>query len=54
MILRTYAEAVESAFARLGPGQRLEYLRTTDSQPVDLVDAHLVSDRIPEGNPRAW
>lgn len=54
VILRTYAEAVESAFARLGPGQRLEYLRTTDSQPVDLVDAHLVSDRIPEGNPRAW
>ncbi len=52
MILRTYAEAVEAAFAGLG---RLdEYLRTTGPYPAPLVDAHLVADRIPEGNPRAW
>lgn len=54
VILRSYAEAVEAAFAKLGPGQRLEYLRTTQTHPVEPVDAHLISDRIPEGNPRAW
>ena len=54
VILRSYAAAVESAFAALGPGQRLEYLRTTQTHPAELVDAHLISDRIPEGNPRTW
>lgn len=54
VILRTYAEATEAAFAALGAGQRLEYLRTTETHPVELVDAHLISDRIPEGNPRSW
>jgi cation transport regulator ChaC len=54
VILRSYAEAVESAFAGLGPGQLEEYRRTTGPLPVEPVAAHLVSDRIPEGNPRTW
>ena len=54
VILRSYALAVERAFATLGPGQREEYLRTTGPPPYEPVDAHLVADAIPEGNPRAW
>lgn len=54
VILRSYAAAVEAAFAALGPGQREEYLRTTGPHPVETIDAHLVADRIPEGNPREW
>jgi hypothetical protein len=53
VILRTYAEAVEMGFEALGPGE-LEHYRATTPYPVDRVDAELVLDRIPEGNPRAW
>lgn len=54
VILRSYAAAVEAAFEALGPGQRATYLHTTDPYPVELIDAHLVADRIPDGNPREW
>lgn len=54
VILRSYAEAVESAFASLGAAELDEYRRTTGPLPVEPVDAHLVADRIPDGNPRAW
>ena len=53
MILRTYAEAVETGFEALGPGE-LEHYRATTPYPVDRVEADLVIDRIPAGNPRAW
>ena len=53
VILRTYAEAVEMGFEALGPGE-LEHYRATTPYPVDRVDAELVLDRIPEGNPRDW
>jgi hypothetical protein len=53
VILRTYAEAVELGFEALGPGE-LEHYRATTPYPVDRVEAELVIDRIPEGNPRAW
>jgi hypothetical protein len=53
VILRTYAEAVELGFEALGPGE-LELYRATTPYPVDRVEAALVIDRIPEGNPRAW
>jgi hypothetical protein len=53
VILRTYAEAVETGFEALGPGELDHYLATTP-YPVDRVEAELVIDRIPEGNPRAW
>jgi hypothetical protein len=53
VILRTYAEAVEMGFEALGPGQ-LEHYRATTPNPVERVDAELVIDKIPAGNPRAW
>jgi hypothetical protein len=53
VILRTYAEAVETGFEALGPGE-LEHYRATTPYPVDRVEAELVIDKIPEGNPRAW
>lgn len=54
VILATYATAVERAFEALGPGELEAYLATTGPYPVDRVEATLVIDRIPEGNPRAW
>ena len=54
VILRTYAEAVERGFEGLGPGELDHYLRTTGPYPVERVEAELVIDRIPDGNPRAW
>lgn len=53
VILRTYAEAVEIGFEALGPGQ-LDRYRETTPYPVERVEAQLVIDSIPEGNPRAW
>jgi hypothetical protein len=53
VILRTYAEAVEKGFEGLGPGELEHYLATTP-YPVERVDATLVVDRIPVGNPRDW
>jgi hypothetical protein len=54
VILRTYANAIEQAFEGLGPDELEHYRRTTGPYPVELVDAKLVVDHIPEGNPRAW
>lgn len=53
VILRTYAEAVETGFEALGRGE-LEHFRATTPYPVDRVEADLVIDSIPVGNPRAW
>jgi hypothetical protein len=53
VILRTYAEAVEQGFDRLGNGE-LGHYRATTPYPVERVPATLVIDRIPDGNPRAW
>jgi hypothetical protein len=54
VILATYARAVEQGFESLGPGELDHYLRTTGPDPVERVEATLVIDRIPYGNPRAW
>ena len=54
VVISTYAAFVESAFGALGAGQREIYLETTGTPPVDVVDAVLVRDRIPPGNPREW
>jgi cation transport regulator ChaC len=54
VILATYAAAVEQGFEALGPGELNHYRQTTGPHPVELVEATLVIDRIPEGNPRAW
>jgi hypothetical protein len=53
VILRTYAEAVEEGFLRLGKEELDHYLATTP-YPVERVAADLVIDKIPDGNPRAW
>jgi hypothetical protein len=53
-ILANYARTVEAAFEALGEGELERYLATTGPYPVERVEATLVMDRIPEGNPRAW
>jgi cation transport regulator ChaC len=53
IILATYAAAVEKGFEGLGPGELDHYLATTP-YPVDRLEATLVIDRIPAGNPRDW
>jgi cation transport regulator ChaC len=54
VIIANYVRAVEAAFAALGDGELDAYLRTTATPPVEAVEATLVRDRIPAGNPRAW
>jgi hypothetical protein len=54
VILATYARAIEEAFEALGPGELERYRVTTGPYPVERVEATLVRDAIPEGNPRAW
>ena len=53
VILATYAAAVEEGFEELGLDELEHYLATTP-YPVDRVEATLVVDKIPDGNPRAW
>lgn len=53
-IVRAYADAVEAAFAALGDGQLVRFRESTGPPPVELVEAVLVRDRIPPGNPRDW
>ncbi len=54
VLIASYARAVESAFADLGPGQLELFRRTTRPVGVELTEASLVRDRIPAGNPRDW
>jgi hypothetical protein len=54
VIIASYAQAVESAFARLDDGQLELFRQTTGPYPVEVVDAVLVNDEIPPGNPRRW
>ena len=54
IILATYAQAVELGFEALGRGELERYRLTTGPYPVERVDATLVIDRIPHGNPRDW
>jgi cation transport regulator ChaC len=53
-VIASYVRTVEAAFAALGPEELAEYRRTTDPPPVAVIEAKLVRDRIPPGNPRAW
>ena len=54
IVIATYLAAVEAAFDALGPGQLDLFRETTGPPPVEVVEATLVRDRIPPGNPRAW
>jgi len=54
IIVSNYLATVEAAFEELGAGQPDLFRATTESPPVEVVEATLVRDRIPEGNPRGW
>lgn len=54
VILAPYARAVERAFDALGPNELERFRATTGPYPVERVEASLVRDAIPEGNPREW
>ena len=54
VILATYANAVEEAFGALSEDGLDRYIATTGPYPVERVEATLVRDEIPAGNPRRW
>jgi cation transport regulator ChaC len=54
VVMATYVSTVEAAFAALGDGELARFRATTDAPPVDAVEATLVRDAIPPGNPRRW
>jgi hypothetical protein len=54
VILAPYARAVEAAFATLASDQLELFHSTTGPMPVGVIEAVLVHDEIPPGNPRDW
>ena len=54
VVLASYVRACEAAFDELGPDELVAFGLTTEPAPVPVVEARLVRDAIPEGNPRAW
>jgi cation transport regulator ChaC len=54
VVVAAYLRAVDSAFDELGPGQLNLFRETTGPLQVEVVEATLVADRIPAGNPRDW
>jgi len=54
VVIGTYLRTVEDAFERLGPGQLERFRETTGPPPVEVIEARLVRDEIPPGNPREW
>jgi hypothetical protein len=54
VVLASYLRACEAAFEALGPDELAAFARTTEPVPVRVVEARLVRDEIPPGNPRAW
>lgn len=54
VVLAPYLRAVEGAFAALGAAELAAFRASTGEPPVPVVDAVLVRDEIPPGNPRGW
>lgn len=54
VVLASYLQAVEAAFADLGEREAAAFARTTEPPGVPVVEARLTRDEIPRGNPRAW
>ncbi len=54
VVLAPYLRTVEAAFAAVGPVELDAYRESTGSPPVPAVEAVLVHDDIPPGNPRGW
>ena len=54
VVIAAYVRACREAFAELGDDAWAEFERTTGPVPAPVVEARLVLDRIPPGNPTAW
>lgn len=54
IVIASYVRACREAFSGLGPGEWELFEATTGQPPAPVVDARLVQDAIPSGNPRAW
>jgi hypothetical protein len=54
VVLAPYVRAIEVAFETLGPAQLDRFRETTGPIAVEVIEAVLVRDEIPPGNPRAW
>jgi hypothetical protein len=54
VILAPYVRAVEAAFGTFGADQLDVFHQTTGPPPVEIIEAVLVRDEIPPGNPRDW
>jgi len=54
VVIAAYERTVEDAFTGLGPGQFDHYLETTERGTAERIEAYLVRDEIPAGNPRRW
>jgi cation transport regulator ChaC len=54
VILAPYLRALEAAFGSLGADQLELFRETTAPVPVEVIEAVLVRDEIPRGNPREW
>jgi hypothetical protein len=54
ILIAGYLRTVEAAFDALGPGELRLFRATTADHGVEVAEAHLVRDAIPEGNPRDW
>jgi hypothetical protein len=54
VILEPYVRAVEAAFASIGDEQLDLFHATTEEPPVEVIEAVLLRDEIPPGNPREW
>ena len=54
VILAPYLRAVEGAFGTIGAAELDLFRDTTGAPPVEIIEAVLVRDEIPAGNPRDW
>jgi hypothetical protein len=54
VVLAPYVRAVEAAFGTIGAGELDLFHATTGPPPVEVIEAVLVRDAIPPGNPRDW
>ncbi|MFN2612363.1 MAG: gamma-glutamylcyclotransferase family protein [Solirubrobacterales bacterium] len=54
VIIARYVGIVEAGFEALGAGELDRFRLTTGPFPTEVVQASLVRDQIPPGNPRNW
>jgi cation transport regulator ChaC len=54
VVIAGYIRALERAFSELGRGEWERFHETTGPPPVEAIEAVLVHDQIPPGNPRQW